>query len=252
MFTCSPTQQLFFWRNQGRKQRKALLLWNIQSSLGVSNYSRIPHSSLLGHLQGPGRMNGAVACLQWTTPEPACGSKLQVQRLGARIHVSNPGSQNTQLQPCTEPHAWNNMAIQWAFESNEPNALDYLKILSPRNAKRSLQSNTPRTGQEAVCPAAGAHSTTSYVRFDFSHRNAPSGSHCCLKRKRLFTKLLPSSAKLRTAKAFPFSSGGHEQVSVGKTSWFPAFCPDALRDAHMRCQLYLSQAGIISTHESDT
>lgn len=134
------------------------------------------------------------------------------------------GSQDTHLQPCTEPHAWNNMAIQRDFESNEPNALDDLKTLTPRKAKRPLQRTTPSTGQEAVCPAAGAHSTTSYVRFDFSHRNVLSGSHCCLKRKRLFTKLLPSSAKLRTAKAFPFSSGGHEQVSVGETSWFPAFC----------------------------
>lgn len=132
-------------------------------------------------------------------------------------------SQDTHLQPCTEPHAWNNMAIQRAFESNEPNALNYLKILSTKKAKRSLQSTTPRTGQEAVRPAAGAHSTTSYVRFDFSHRNTLSGSRC-LKRKRLFTKLLPSSAKLRTAKAFPFSSRGHEQISVGKTSWFHAFC----------------------------
>lgn len=144
--------------------------------------------------------------------------------MGARIHISNPGSQDTHLQPCTEPHAGNNMAIQRAFESNKPNALDYLEILSPGKAKRSLQSTTPRTGQEAVPPAAAAHSTTANVRFDFSHCNCLSGSHCCLERKRLFTKLLPSSAKLRTAKAFPFSTGGHEQVSVGKTSWFPAFC----------------------------
>lgn len=145
--------------------------------------------------------------------------------MGARIHISNPGSQDTHhLQPCTEPHAGNNMAIQRAFESNEPNALDYLEILSPGKAKRPLQSTTPRTGQEAVPPAAGAHSKTANVRFDLSHCNCLSGSHCCLERKRLFTKLLPSSAKLRTAKAFPFSTGGHEQVSVGKTSWFPAFC----------------------------